>query len=271
MVPTPYAGGPTIALTFGSGRGTQRSAFFSIPPSRGLPACDLDMQFIFEYLSPKIFARALSLVLIEQKIVVSCKHRSLLTKFTEVLTTLMFPLKWQCVYVPVCPDVLLHILEAPMPFLLGIDSDWTSRHGLPPGVGEISLESGEIIAPMIGDSADFARPAEELPSKYVNELAKKITAVQKGVNDSTSKAQRAINPDLAFDLAPPMSESKSIISVEYFRKTVRSAALSLLVSLRWYRGFLIPPERNINSFWAMQIASVISACLNFSTLIGLLT
>ena len=63
-------------------------------------------------------------------------------------------------------------------------------------------------------------------------------------------AHRTPNPDLAFDLAPPTSDSKSLISSEYFRRTVRSSALSLLSLLDGYRSFLIPPERNVNAFWS---------------------
>ena len=255
MLPMPYAGGPTISLRFGSRRSAQRSAMFSIPPSRGLPVCDLDMRIVFEYLPAKVFAKALSLVLIEQKIVISCKYRSLLTKFAEIFTALMFPMKWQCVYVPVCPNVLLHVLEAPMPFILGISSEWTAQHGLPPGVWEIQLDTGTIVSPessLFDSSIDFALPSEELPSKYITEFVKVISLVQSKQKQvrKTEKAGGTTNPDLAFDLVPPSNLHASKFSSEYFRKTVRSAALSLLSTLlEKYRSFLIPPDRSADAFW----------------------
>ena len=38
----------------------------------------------------------------------------------ESLTTLFFPLLWQHVYVPVLPPFLLHYLDAPVPFIMGL-------------------------------------------------------------------------------------------------------------------------------------------------------
>lgn len=38
----------------------------------------------------------------------------------ESLTTLFFPLSWEHVYVPVLPPSLLHYLDAPVPFIMGL-------------------------------------------------------------------------------------------------------------------------------------------------------
>ena len=38
----------------------------------------------------------------------------------EALTTLFFPLSWEHVYVPVLPPSLLHYLDAPVPFIMGL-------------------------------------------------------------------------------------------------------------------------------------------------------
>lgn len=40
----------------------------------------------------------------------------------EGLTTLLFPFQWQHVYVPILPASLLHFLDAPVPYLMGLQS-----------------------------------------------------------------------------------------------------------------------------------------------------
>lgn len=41
----------------------------------------------------------------------------------ESITTLMFPFQWQHVYVPILPASLLHFLDAPVPYLMGLHSN----------------------------------------------------------------------------------------------------------------------------------------------------
>ncbi|KAF7245524.1 DENN domain-containing protein 5A, partial [Varanus komodoensis] len=41
----------------------------------------------------------------------------------ETITALMFPFQWQHVYVPILPASLLHFLDAPVPYLMGLHSN----------------------------------------------------------------------------------------------------------------------------------------------------
>lgn len=41
----------------------------------------------------------------------------------ESITALMFPYQWQHVYVPILPASLLHFLDAPVPYLMGLHSN----------------------------------------------------------------------------------------------------------------------------------------------------
>ena len=38
----------------------------------------------------------------------------------ETIVSLIFPYNWQHVYVPILPASLLHFLEAPVPFIMGL-------------------------------------------------------------------------------------------------------------------------------------------------------
>ena len=46
------------------------------------------------------------------------------TAFIETITALLYPLKWAHVCVPVVPAPLVDLVEAPVPFMLGLKGDW---------------------------------------------------------------------------------------------------------------------------------------------------
>ena len=39
---------------------------------------------------------------------------------TECINSLLFPFRWQHTYVPILPASLLHFLDAPVPFIMGL-------------------------------------------------------------------------------------------------------------------------------------------------------
>lgn len=58
----------------------------------------------------------------EQKILLHSLHPFKLTGVAEAITAMLFPFHWQCPFVPLCPLDLYGILNAPLPFIVGIDS-----------------------------------------------------------------------------------------------------------------------------------------------------
>ena len=63
------------------------------------------------------------LVLTEAKVVLQARQPHVLTMAAETLSALLFPFSWQHVYIPILPARLLDILQAPVPFLIGIDDE----------------------------------------------------------------------------------------------------------------------------------------------------
>lgn len=66
----------------------------------------------------------------------------------ETITALMFPFQWQHVYVPILPASLLHFLDAPVPYLMGLHSnglDDRSKLELPQEVRETWINSLNIV------------------------------------------------------------------------------------------------------------------------------
>lgn len=50
---------------------------------------------------------------------VSSDYQRLMT-VSECITTLLFPFQWQHIYLPIVSAPLHHLLDAPVPFLMGI-------------------------------------------------------------------------------------------------------------------------------------------------------
>ena len=65
------------------------------------------------------------LVLLEQKIVLHSTRPALLTSVGEALRSVLFPLQWQCTYIPMCPLAFSSYLQAPVPFIIGKITDYT--------------------------------------------------------------------------------------------------------------------------------------------------
>lgn len=69
----------------------------------------------------------------------------------ETITALMFPFQWQHVYVPILPASLLHFLDAPVPYLMGLHSnglDDRSKLELPQEVREMCSLSANAPGPI---------------------------------------------------------------------------------------------------------------------------
>lgn len=47
---------------------------------------------------------------------------------------MIFPLRWQCPYIPLCPLALADVLSAPVPFVVGIHSSYFDLHEPPKDV-----------------------------------------------------------------------------------------------------------------------------------------
>ncbi|KAK9754949.1 uDENN domain [Popillia japonica] len=86
----------------------------------------------------------LLLALTEQKILIHSLRPDTLTAVAEAVSTLLFPFKWQCPYIPLCPLGLVEVLHAPLPFLIGVDSRFFDLYDPPPDVSCVDLDTNII-------------------------------------------------------------------------------------------------------------------------------
>eukprot|EP00586_Coscinodiscus_wailesii_P017301 CAMPEP_0172491030 /NCGR_PEP_ID=MMETSP1066-20121228/21689_1 /TAXON_ID=671091 /ORGANISM="Coscinodiscus wailesii, Strain CCMP2513" /LENGTH=1419 /DNA_ID=CAMNT_0013259831 /DNA_START=315 /DNA_END=4573 /DNA_ORIENTATION=- len=93
---------------------------------------------------------------LERQVLLTSTQLSLLTECGEILTSLLFPMRWSHAYIPVLPHFLIPILSAPMPYLCGID-----KFNLPAALFDLSREC--IVVDLDKNEVTFGPLTPSLP------------------------------------------------------------------------------------------------------------
>jgi hypothetical protein len=121
-VPLPPRGCTRVQMQIGD-----VELLFERPPLNELPTIvsSSAMELLFGLFSPVTISSIFACVLQEKSIVLHCKEVSFLTQVAHALTSLIFPLRWQHIYVPFLPTAidLSDFISAPSPFIVGVQSD----------------------------------------------------------------------------------------------------------------------------------------------------
>lgn len=82
----------------------------------------------------------------EKKILLISKYKSLLTHAAIALISFLFPLCWKHVLIPILPKNMTDVLDAPVPFLIGIDPMILKDDcfEIPNEVYRVDLDNGSI-------------------------------------------------------------------------------------------------------------------------------
>ena len=68
----------------------------------------------------------------------------LILRLPLVSPQMIFPFQWQCPYIPLCPLSLAGVLNAPCPFIVGVDSRYFDLYDPPPDVVCVDLDTNTI-------------------------------------------------------------------------------------------------------------------------------
>mmetsp|Transcript_31206 Transcript_31206/g.78017 ORF Transcript_31206/g.78017 Transcript_31206/m.78017 type:complete len:827 (-) Transcript_31206:197-2677(-) len=114
-----------------------------------------------------------SLLLAEQKVLLLSAHTHVLTMVCETLVALLFPFRWEHVYVPVLPSRLAGFLQAPVPFMVGATPDVVTAGSdeIPSDVVQVHLDNNTVLL----DQALYSKL--RLPSKARRKLMRKLARV----------------------------------------------------------------------------------------------
>jgi hypothetical protein len=106
--------------------------FWAPPANQPIAYVSLPYQVLFECLDISNVMYTWYSLACEHKVLLVSDQLSLLTVCAEILCSLLFPMKWSHLYIPVLPRSLSPMLDAPMPYLCGI-----SRENFQYAVGDI--------------------------------------------------------------------------------------------------------------------------------------
>ena len=137
------------------------------PPPNQLPLVNFSYRPMFACLSVGNIMVVLGCLMEECKVALMSSHCSLLTPVAEALLSSMFPFVWQGLYIPVMPYSLLELLDAPVPFLIGLDSRYfreTPPARRPKNVVFVDLDR-DIVHLGVDDLTDVNRTIPPLPSR----------------------------------------------------------------------------------------------------------
>jgi hypothetical protein len=94
----------------------RKEAANELPESRST-----DLYALFRALSIPNIVALLEFVLSESRIILLSSYTSMLHLASKALASLLYPLKWASIFIPVLPARLLSALEAPCPYVVGIE------------------------------------------------------------------------------------------------------------------------------------------------------
>ncbi|XP_058796912.1 DENN domain-containing protein Crag isoform X2 [Phymastichus coffea] len=180
----------------------------------------------------------LLLTLTEQKILVHSLRPDVLTSVSEAIAMILFPFKWQCPYIPLCPLGLAEVLHAPLPFLIGVDSRFFDLYDPPSDVNCINLDTNNIA---ICDD-----------KKYLNNklLPKKAARMLKNSLEKLYAKLMTINKDHLHEKSTFSTNEKDFSADKEFQQKRKEQLLELEIqdaflrfmamTLKGYRSYLLP-------------------------------
>ncbi|KAI9680578.1 MAG: hypothetical protein M1817_004018 [Caeruleum heppii] len=94
----------------------RKEAINEIPGSR-----NTDLYALFRALSISNILCLFEFALSESRIILLSSHTAMLHLASRALTSILYPMNWSCIFIPVLPARLLSALEAPCPYIVGIE------------------------------------------------------------------------------------------------------------------------------------------------------
>ncbi|KAM4564825.1 DENN domain-containing protein 4C isoform 2-T2 [Fundulus diaphanus] len=207
----------------------------SQPVCTPLPLSGADYGTLLMNLGAENCATLLHFVLLENKILLHSLRPAVLTGVAEAVVAMIFPFQWQCPYIPLCPLSLAGVLNAPCPFIVGVDSRYFDLYDPPPDVVCVDLDTNTIY---LSDEKKHSN-WKYLPKKPCKSLISSLSNLHHQL--ATVAVHQAPNEDSALDLTPIDADftwHKKKMSLEM---EIQEAFLRFMASiLKGYRSYLKP-------------------------------
>jgi DENN (AEX-3) domain len=154
------------------------------PPENQLPLVNFSFQPLFTCLSISNILVVVGCLLQETRVALVSKHYAVLGPAAEALLNLLFPFHWQGMYLPILPYNMLEILDAPVPYLVGLHSRFLSEVPVerrPTGVVIVDLDRDEVHLGFDDASDSTPRHIPSLPDRHAMKLKTKLVEFASGV------------------------------------------------------------------------------------------
>ncbi|KAK9524655.1 hypothetical protein VZT92_017027 [Zoarces viviparus] len=203
----------------------------SQPVCTPLPLSGADYGTLLMNLGSENCATLLHFILLESKILLHSLRPAVLTGVAEAVVAMIFPFQWQCPYIPLCPLSLAGVLNAPCPFIVGVDSRYFDLYDPPPDVVCVDLDTNTIYL------SDEKRHSnwKNLPKKPGKSLMNALSNLHHQL--ATVSVRQTPQEDSAVDEADfTWQKKKTALEME-----IQEAFLRFMASiLRGYRYYLKP-------------------------------
>ncbi|XP_064032237.1 DENN domain-containing protein 4B isoform X2 [Pogoniulus pusillus] len=221
------------------------------PVSSPLPLSGASFLTLLQNLGPDNAVALLVAVLTEQKLLIHSLRPDVLTSVGEALVAMIFPLRWQCPYIPLCPLALADVLCAPVPFIVGIHSSYFDLYEPPRDVIFVDLDTNTIChhqseeRKLLSPRSLPRRPCKVLLAT-LHSLSQQLDEMYCGPGDEASL-------ELLLSDAEAARGRRAQLELE-----ARAAFLRFMAcALRGYRSFLRPiapaaAARDTGSLFALQ-------------------
>ncbi|XP_069026351.1 DENN domain-containing protein 4C isoform X1 [Embiotoca jacksoni] len=207
----------------------------SQPVCTPLPLSGADYGTLLMNLGSENCATVLHFVLLESKILLHSLRPAVLTGVAEAVVAMIFPFQWQCPYIPLCPLSLAGVLNAPCPFIVGVDSRYFDLYDPPPDVVCVDLDTNTIYL------SDEKRHSnwKNLPKKPCKSLMNSLSNLHHQL--ATVSGPQTAQEGSAVDMTPIEADftwhkKKTALEME-----IQETFLRFMASiLKGYRSYLKP-------------------------------
>lgn len=117
---------PLPVVSADSDGDAEEAVNFALPSLEDLPVCPYSISTLFRRLGCRGALTVLGAALKESRILLLSTDLALLPAICEAIRTLLYPLRWAHVCLPVVPAAILEMVQAPVTFILGTHTDWLS-------------------------------------------------------------------------------------------------------------------------------------------------
>ncbi|NWX68170.1 DEN4B protein, partial [Alca torda] len=202
------------------------------PVSSPLPLSGASFLTLLQNLGPDNAVALLVAVLTEQKLLIHSLRPDVLTSVGEALVAMIFPLRWQCPYIPLCPLALADVLCAPVPFIVGIHSSYFDLYEPPRDVIFVDLDTNTIFQ---SEERKLLSP-RSLPRRPCKVLLASLHSLSQQLDEMYSGPGEEASLELLLSDAEAARGRRAQLELE-----ARAAFLRFMAcALRGYRSFLRP-------------------------------